>query len=290
MSLNENPILTGEKQGSDVSGDVSGNASGHTSGCIYVPALRMERACPVPVRREICLLREQCLQVYVNGQPVMKMVCTPSDVEELVMGRLFSEGLLPAVMNSGTLDSTGPDTTGPDTAVWDAIDLTVRQQDEPEEHDKPESQEKQEEELPAVPSLQWKTEWMWKLADRACEESALRRSTHAIHGALLMRAGEIIYEAEDISRHNAIDKAIGYALKNRIPMGECILYTTGRMPLDMVKKAIRAGIPVMAGRKMPTGESLALAEEKNLTLIGQLRPDNMVIFSSASSYFLDSDS
>ncbi|MBO6164616.1 MAG: formate dehydrogenase accessory sulfurtransferase FdhD [Lachnospiraceae bacterium] len=267
MSLYNNSILAGERDGGDVSGD--------TSGCICVPAVRIYRDGTEPVREEICLLREQSLQVFVNGQPVMKMVCTPSDVEELVMGRLFSEGLLPEVMNS---------------AVWDTVDLKIQQQDEPGEHDKPEAQEMQDEELPAVPSLQWNPEWMWKLADRACEESALRRRTHAIHGALLMRAGEIIYETEDISRHNAIDKAIGYALKNRIPMGECILYTTGRMPLDMVKKAIRAGIPVMAGRKMPTGESLALAEKKNLTLIGRLRPDGMVICSSAIPYFLDSDS
>ena len=83
---------------------------------------------------------------------------------------------------------------------------------------------------------------------------------------------------EDIGRHNAVDKAVGYALREGVLLSECIIYTSGRAPVDMVQKAIVAGIPVMASKASPTKEAVELARRYGLVLIGNARPDSMKLF------------
>jgi FdhD protein len=75
-----------------------------------------------------------------------------------------------------------------------------------------------------------------------------------------------------------MDKAIGYALINGIPLNECILYTTGRVPTDMVKKAIMAGVPVLVSKAVPTDAAIKMAKEHSLTLICKAWPDKFEIF------------
>ena len=110
------------------------------------------------------------------------------------------------------------------------------------------------------------------------EDMPLYAATHGTHSCLLMHKGEILRRAEDIGRHNALDKVLGWALMQGIPLEECIVYTSGRIPVDMVMKVIRAGVPVLASKAMPTRESVLLAEEFGLSLIGAARKDSMVVF------------
>ena len=56
------------------------------------------------------------------------------------------------------------------------------------------------------------------------------------------------FKAEDIGRHNAVDKAVGYAVLNDIPLSGCMIFTSGRVPVDMVEKVIVAGIPVLVSK------------------------------------------
>ena len=67
--------------------------------------------------------------------------------------------------------------------------------------------------------------------------------------------GKIVYSCEDIGRHNALDKAIGYALMHDYDFHECAVFTTGRLPIDMITKVIRAGIPLVASKKDSDGRS-----------------------------------
>ena len=82
-----------------------------------------------------------------------------------------------------------------------------------------------------------------------------------------LRAGKILYRCEDLGRHNALDKAVGCALTEGVPLAECVLFTSGRVPLDMVRKAIRAGVPVLVSKSMPTVQSAELAAEYGLQLV-----------------------
>ena len=104
------------------------------------------------------------------------------------------------------------------------------------------------------------------LADAMGQGLPLYRATHAVHSCLLLRAGRILYRCEDLGRHNALDKAVGCALTEGVPLAECVLFTSGRVPVDMVRKAIRAGVPALVSKSMPTVQSLELAEEYGLKL------------------------
>ena len=96
----------------------------------------------------------------------------------------------------------------------------------------------------------------------------LWESTGCFHRAGMFdpKTGAFLRLAEDIGRHNALDKAVGSALTEGVPLAEFVLFTSGRVPVDMVRKAIRAGVPALVSKSMPTVQSLELAEEYGLKL------------------------
>lgn len=122
-------------------------------------------------------------------------------------------------------------------------------------------------------------------------EAPLYVSTGAAHAAALVRLdGTRLVRVEDIGRHNAVDKAIGWAVQNGVDLGGAILLTSGRLPEDMAAKGVAAGVPVMASVSAATAGGAALAERHGLTLIGFVRGERMNIYtdysfiSSASSF------
>ena len=120
--------------------------------------------------------------------------------------------------------------------------------------------------LAPVPQREIPAAWVDALADAMGQGLPLYRATHAVHSCLLLRAGKTLYRCEDLGRHNALDKAVGCALTEGVPLAECVLFTSGRVPVDMVRKAIRAGVPALVSKSMPTVQSLELAEEYGLKL------------------------
>ena len=88
----------------------------------------------------------------------------------------------------------------------------------------------------------------------------------------------MLFSCEDIGRHNAIDKAVGYGLKEQIPLSECILYTSGRVPVDMAGKSIAAGVPILVSKQAPTAQAVELARRYGLVIIGSAYPDSMKVY------------
>jgi FdhD protein len=101
------------------------------------------------------------------------------------------------------------------------------------------------------------------------------------HGAALFDVhGSVVTLAEDIGRHNAVDKVIGHCLLRDVPLNDKILMTSGRASYELVTKAIRVGIPVAASVSAPTALAVQLAEDRGLTLIGYLRGGRMNVYTN----------
>lgn len=118
-----------------------------------------------------------------------------------------------------------------------------------------------------------------ELARRVRDLQVVHEKTGGVHAAAVFDLkGEVICLAEDIGRHNAVDKVLGHCLLRRIPLKDKILITSGRASYEMAVKAIRVGIPVIATMSSPTSLAVELAEDRGLTLIGYLRGGRMNVY------------
>jgi FdhD protein len=104
------------------------------------------------------------------------------------------------------------------------------------------------------------------------------QDTRGVHTAALADGETLLFVAEDVGRHNAIDRLRGRSLLEEIPTADRILLTTGRISSEMLNKAARMRIPVVASRTSPTSMSVALAQAWNITLIGYARRDSLNVY------------
>jgi FdhD protein len=124
-------------------------------------------------------------------------------------------------------------------------------------------------------------EILCSLADKLRGDQVVFEKTGGLHAAALFTAeGNLCVIREDIGRHNALDKVIGWALLGKnLPLSEYILMVSGRGGFELAQKAIAAGIAVMASVSAPSDLAVKLARELGLTLIGFLRGSRFVIYS-----------
>lgn len=212
---------------------------------------------------------EHAAALYVNEQPAFRVVCTPELLPQLALGRLLTEGWITSAQE---VEQTAVCAEGLKVNVYLNHRLTARSAaaqavsscctdnvtlSSPVELPP----------LRTVSQLELQPEWLDTLAAAMSAGLPLYRATRAVHSCFVLRQGTILFACEDIGRHNALDKAVGEMLLQGVPLAECVLYTSGRVPVDMVRKAIRAGVPALVSKSMPTIQSLELAQEYGLQLV-----------------------
>ncbi|MCQ1538006.1 formate dehydrogenase accessory sulfurtransferase FdhD [Methanocalculus taiwanensis] len=102
--------------------------------------------------------------------------------------------------------------------------------------------------------------------------------TGALHASVLFYKGELAVRCEDIGRHNSVDKVVGHAVLNNLPLSDCVIGCTGRQPSGMVQKAANAGIPIIISRAASTDQGIAMAEKTGITLICFTREGRFTVY------------
>lgn len=119
------------------------------------------------------------------------------------------------------------------------------------------------------------------LPDALREHQKVFDRTGGLHAAgLFTTDGELLVVREDVGRHNAVDKVVGWAAReHRLPLTGTVLMVSGRISFELAQKALMAGVPVLAAVSAPSSLAVDLAEEAGLTLVGFLRPPRMTVYS-----------
>ena len=225
------------------------------------------------------VVREHLLSVFINEQSAMELVCCPDHLVELVLGRLVTEGIVTSqedidfvylcdqglrcrvFLTDSSVSMENATETVPSCCTGNRVFLRSPKA-----------------ELQKRKPYSWKAEWITTLAKVFAEGTPLHEQTHGTHSCMLAQADKPLYCFEDLGRHNALDKTVGTAFRDGVDLHETILYTSGRIPVDMMQKVIRAGVPVVVSNAAPTDKAVALAEEYGVTLICRARPGHFLVF------------
>ena len=199
-------------------------------------------------------LSEHRLKIVV-GETGRELICTRSDLRELVYGYLISEGII--------------------ASAEEVISIYLKDDESVASVSVSEIPAGDSKEAGSTPFfVPFDPDMISDMSACFLASGTLHNKTSATHLAALAKDGEFLCVFEDISRHCAIDKAIGYGACAGIDMSNAMLFTSGRVQEDTVRKLLNSGIPVLISKATATKQAIDLARENNMTLIGRARGDS----------------
>ena len=241
-----------------------------------VDALRL----PAGTRGEDLVAVEEPLEIRLGGAPVAVTMRTPGHDEELALGFCLTEGLEPVAARA------------PDDLVANTVDVEAPSFD-PERVRRnfytssscgvcgKGAIEAVQVAAPRVEStLEVRDAVVSSLPDRLREAQRAFAATGGLHAAGLFTAeGELVCVREDVGRHNALDKVVGWAFLNEaLPLSERVLCVSGRLSFELVQKASVAGCPVLVAVGAPSSLAVELAIDRGITLCGFVREGRMTVY------------
>jgi FdhD protein len=221
---------------------------------------------------------EHMIDIFVNEKRVASLVCTPSNLEYLVLGRLLTEGIISSVDDIDTIYICD---NGNTAKVYLRSKPRFKQSKALEPTcctgNRLFLQMEEDTDLKPIEYVSLSYDNIFALTEAFAAGSKIHGNTKGTHSAYLQYQGNTVFYSEDIGRHNALDKCIGYMVKNKLNPLECILFTTGRVPTDMVRKAVAAGVGGLVSKAVPTDAAVKMAGMYNLNLICRAWPDSFVV-------------
>jgi len=242
------------------------------------------------------LPEEHPITIEINGHTVAQLLCTPSDLEEVGIGWVFAQGIvnhhqaLRSVVSRADRIAVMIDAPGPSGAAWqvilgsgfDARHLRTAGMTE----------------LGLVPLPDKDQERAWSISrvdflamvSSVFEAFRVERGAGGYHHAATADGVGISRLIRDVSRHNAVDKVVGWSIKHHEDRNRQVLCLSGRATADVVVKAWRAGFPAIATRSLPTGEAVELAQFAGISMVGRVLDQRRSIYTHAWRLFGDRDS
>jgi FdhD protein len=240
------------------------------------------------------LVVEEPLEIRLSGRPLSVTMRTPGDDFDLVPGFLHGEGIV------RTADDVQAMRYCADTDTMNVIDVTLADGVEPPEVSPDRSflmtsacgvcgktsidaiRQRSRYDVAADPA-RLDPAVLAGLPETLRAAQRVFERTGGLHAAGLFDAeGALLAMREDVGRHNAVDKVVGWALRDkRVPLAGHVLLVSGRASFELTQKAMLAGIPVLAAVSAPSSLAADLAEEAGMTLVGFLRGASMNVYTGA---------
>ena len=232
------------------------------------------------------VVREQPLTIYVNGQKFITLLSTPRKLDALVVGYLWLEKIIASVSEIRRLAVSEVDgradvelvgdvelpqerilTSGCGGGITFRIDPRV---------------------IPRIESsLRLEPARLFERMKELYQQAVGYRTSRGIHGAALADADRLLFMAEDVGRHNAVDKICGEALLQGVATRDLVLLSTGRVSSEMLLKGARMGTPLVVSRTSPTEMAVSLAEQLGVTVVGYLRQDALNVYAGGEHLVLE---
>ncbi len=259
-----------------------------------------------PRRRVDTLAVEEPLEIRVNGAPLAVTMRTPGHDVELAAGFLVSEGIIHDESGFRSAVHCGGPATGGQENTYNVLDVSLSASAHLPDSDAARrfyttsscgvcgkasidavetvsQYDVHDDELRISATI------ITSLPDRLRAEQAAFDKTGGLHAAgLFTSEGDLLVLREDVGRHNAVDKVVGWALLNgRLPLRGLILQVSGRASFELVQKATMAGVPMLTAVSAPSSLAVELADRAGLTLVGFLRGTSMNIYSHPQRVWID---
>lgn len=225
---------------------------------------------------------ETPLTIIVNDNEYITIMCTPIKMEELAVGFLFSEGLIKSKEDIISLNLESSEENICRVRIKNHINFeelygnrVVTSGSKGSLYYNSMSFMKDKK---FTNNIKVHKNEIMDTMSNFFNRSKIFEATGGVHSVLLKNKDIEIFR-EDIGRHNAIDKAVGYLILNSLPVDEFVIYISGRLSSEMVSKISKAGISSAISRACPTSLSLGLARNMNMTLIGFSRGNRFNVYS-----------
>lgn len=235
----------------------------------------------------VTMIHEASVELRINGQWLIRTQCMAGEVEQMAVGFMVCEGLLQqhaeikgveADLAAGTVNVTAdiPEErlqgVGANTRLASGGSKTG-----------------------VIDLMQEKVKAGFRIASKKTIDAGcvvalgnafngfegLYRESKFVHSAALSDGEKILCHSEDVGRHNAVDKVLGYGFLHDIDFSQTLLLCSGRFSLEMVSKAARMCIPIYVSPAAPSVEAVQLAEHIGMTLCGRVRADGAFVYSNA---------
>lgn len=230
---------------------------------------------------------EYALTIFVNDNELATIVCTPTDLEEMVYGFLASEGIirladeveqiqLSRFMGTARVKTTRPVTfnqafynkryiasccgKGRQSFYFQNDAMTAKHVDD---------------------DVRLSPEQVFFVLDAMDEQATLFEETGGVHMAALCRPDELLLARTDIGRHNALDKIFGYSLMHQLSLSGTVVAFSGRISSEVLLKVAKIGVGIVVARSAPTLLAIDMAEELGVTTVGFVRGDAFNVYSHA---------
>jgi len=258
-----------------------------------VDMVRLDLSAGTSEKIKDCVAEEVPLQISLNNAYTFVIWCSPYQFKELAVGYLLAEDILTSVDEIESI-STDEKEHKCQLKLKENVDLDERMKNSRRSTriipliKASTSAYQHDERIPVVKSqLKIKAQIILDAINQMNSRAKGFKETGGLHDSgIFMADGTIVAFSEDVGRHNTVDKVIGDASLKKVDFKQCFMIITGRVPGDMIYKAAKVGLPIVASVAAVLNSGVSSAEKANIALVGFVRGSRMNVYTGLERIIL----